>query len=386
MMCLDVKIVENEARDFLEVHSSQPAAEKAETLDAFERLDDCILIHILNMVGDIKALGRCCVVSRRFRLLVSLVENVLVKVDCVISGDESNLNVKGGSVFGHLVRFFIGSIFKPLQVLQHMLGPKEAVLAEVSHHSPCEVLKNFTAVRKLRIELPGGELGVEDGVLLKWKAEFGSTLDSCVILGASAVVQPEMEKKRNNFDFGKQWRLHMRRDEGILHAADNPEVASQEDAGILPQSFYTNGGLKLRVVWTISSLIAASARHYLLQQIICEHPTLENLVLTDSDGQGMLCMNKDQLEEFRNKPLAASTSANRTQVPALNMKLCYAPYLKLPGGVGLKGATLVAIRPSDRPMEKEIDSSIFGAFEEPFNTAASLLVKRRTYLLEMNSF
>ncbi|KAJ4844527.1 hypothetical protein Tsubulata_026050 [Turnera subulata] len=32
--------------------------------------------------------------------------------------------------------------------------------------------------------------------------------------------------------------------------------------------------LKLRVIWTISSLIAASARHYLLLSIIDEHKTL----------------------------------------------------------------------------------------------------------------
>jgi len=47
-----------------------------------------------------------------------------------------------------------------------------------------------------------------------------------------------------------------------------------DDNGNIPESFYTNGGLKLRVVWTIRSLIIASARNYLLQNIISDHPTL----------------------------------------------------------------------------------------------------------------
>lgn len=355
--------------------------------DPFERLHDSVLLYIFNRVGDIKALGRCTVVSKRFCALVSTVENVTVKVDCVISGEENGHNVKAGGMFGHLVRFVVGSIVKPLQVLQHMLGPKKSMLAEVSHHSPGEVLKNFKAVRNLRIELPGGELGVEDGVLLKWKAEFGSTLESCVILGAAGLIKPEKEreKKEGKFEFGKLWLLQGRDEDRLpLAAGDPPGV--QDDAGSLPESFYTNGGLKLRVVWTISSLIAASARHYLLQQIISDHPTLVSLILTDADGQGTLCMGKEQLEEFRHKPLAASASANRTQVPALNMKLWYAPYLELPEGAGLKGATLVAIRPSDQPVQKEMDNFLTGAFEEPFKTAISLLAKRRTYLLEMNSF
>jgi hypothetical protein len=111
--------------------------------------------------------------------------------------------------------------------------------------------------------------------------------------------------------------------------------------------------LKLRIVWTIISLIAASARHYLLQQIIFDHPTLQNLILIDADGQGMLCMGKEQLQKFRDKMLAASATATRTQVSTLNMNLSYAPYLELPEGGGMEGATLVSIRPSDRPLKKD---------------------------------
>lgn len=367
-----------EAEDVMVALASEKEEEEEEEL--FERLSDAVALCILNRVGDIKALGRCCVVSRRFNALVPQVENVVVKVDCVISGEDGGgLNVKGKGILTHLLRFVVGSIVKPLQALHHLLvSPKKmsavaaTALDEVSHHSPSEVLRNFKEIQKLRIELPRCELGIEDGVLLKWKAEFGSTLESCVILGASSIVNNGRETSVKSL--------------GTCSSSEETPVHVRDETGTIPESFYTNGGLKLRVVWTISSLIAASARHFLLQQIISDHPTMQSLILTDSDGQGVLCMGKDQLQELRDKPLAASASANRTQVPALNMKLWYAPYLELPGGMGLKGATLVAIRPSDQPLRKETDGFVAGAFDEPFKTAAGLLVRRRTYLLEMNSF
>ncbi|CAN0847052.1 F-box protein At4g18380, partial [Linum grandiflorum] len=167
-------------------------------------------------------------------------------------------------------------------------------------------------------------------------------------------------------------------------------TASDDDGGI-PESFYANGGLELRVVWTIRSLIAALARHYLLQPIIADHKTLDNLVSTNADGQGVLCMNRDQLEELRVNPSSASSTSKRTLVPTLNMRLWYAPHLKLPNGVVLKGATLVDIRTSEQTSsapKKEVChlSWVSTALEEPYGSAAKMLVKRRTYYLEMNSF
>ncbi|CAO2842175.1 unnamed protein product [Amaranthus hypochondriacus] len=373
----------------------------SDAIDQFDRLPDSLLLLVFNKIGDVKALGRCCVVSKRFHALVPQVDNVVVRVDCVISDDDSSSAAssadKSRSPFSSLVRLIFGNIIKPIQVLSQFLGPKRSgpggVLAtgpstsspstsllvgngvddedgeqgSVTHHSPTQVLKNFNEIRFLRIELPSGELGIDDGVLLKWRADFGSTLDNCVILGASSVVYNAKSSQVN----------------------ENDQL--NEDNGSIPESFYTNGGLKLRVVWTISSLIAASARHYLLQPIIGEHQTLDSLVLTDADGQGVLCMNRDQLEELRVKPLSPSSASKRTLVPALNMRLWYAPHLELPDGVVLKGATLVAIRPSEQSgvsPKKEISdlSWVSTAFEEPYGTAAKMLVKRRTYCLEMNSF
>ncbi|XAR59383.1 hypothetical protein NMG60_11015208 [Bertholletia excelsa] len=373
-------------------------------IDHFDRLPDSLLLLVFNKIGDVKALGRCCVVSRRFHSLVPQVENVVVRVDCVISDDEvssaAGSSDKSRGAFSNFLRLVLGGIVKPFQALSQLLGPKrlsttssalavgtgnsggdegEIDQGGVTHHSPTQVLKNFNEIRYLRIELPSGELGIDDGVVLKWRADFGSTLDNCVILGASSVIHPGPTKNLISEDSNGDGLLG----NGIAGAA-------ADDNGSIPESFYTNGGLKLRVVWTISSLIAASARHYLLQPIIAEHKTLDSLILTDADGQGVLCMNREQLEELRVKPLSASSASKRTLVPALNMRLWYAPHLELPDGTVLKGATLVAIRPTEQSAAKKervTDGSwVSAAFEEPYGIAAKMLVKRRTYCLEMNSF
>ncbi|KAI3796421.1 hypothetical protein L1987_39091 [Smallanthus sonchifolius] len=372
----------------------------AEHVDHFDLLPDSLLLLIFNNIGDVKALGRCCVVSKRFHNLIPQVENVVVRVDCVISDNDATsaagASDKSRGPFSSLVRLVFGGIVKPIQAIGQFLGPKRSSplpssstssalsvgnngdddveqLGGVTHHSPTQVLKNFCDIRFLKIELPSGELGIEDDVLLKWRADFGSTLDNCVMLGASSVIQPQnLASSENNSDT----------------VCGNGNGISNDDNGSIPESFYTNGGLKLRVVWTISSLIAASARHYLLQPIISEHKTLDSLVLTDVDRQGVLCMNKEQLEELRVKPLSASSASKRTLVPALTMKLWYAPHLELPNGTVLKGATLVAIRPSEQSGQKEVNdgSWVASAFEEPYGSAARMLAKRRTYCLEMNSF
>ncbi|RWW70896.1 hypothetical protein BHE74_00021401 [Ensete ventricosum] len=340
-------------------------------LDEFERLPDSIVLLIFNKVADVRSLGRCSAVSKRFNSLVYLVNDVYLKIDHVVTIDGdcddplSPSSPRHRRVFSNFVKLILSTLLKPFHNLRSTNGGNKAIVPQLSHHSPAQVLKNFAHVRNLRIELPAGEVATEEGVLLKWRAEFGSTIQNCVIFGGTRVDRKP-----------------------VFSEHESPV----EDSGSIPDSFYTNGGLKLRVVWTINSLIAASTRHYLLQPIIKDHPTLKSLVLADADGQGTLNMGVEQLKEFREKPLIASAASSRTQVPASNMKLKYSPYLDLPGGMALQGATLVTIKPSSdgssgtNTNTTESDTFIFGAFEGPFKAAAKSLMKRRTYLLEMNGF
>ena len=237
------------------------------------------------------------------------------------------------------------------------------------------MLKNFSSIRNLRMELPVSDVGTDDGVVLKWKAVFGSTLQSCVILGGTKVERAAAGTHHAS----------------LTAAAAADSDATGDDSSSIPESFYTNGGLKLRVVWTISSLIAAATRHYLLREIVKEHPTLEQVALTDAHGQGTLTMGRDQLKELRDKPLAAAAAANRTQVPACNMKLRYAPLLELSDGTRIHGATLVVIKPVGETGgigggRKDLDDFVADTFNGPFREAVGVLSKRRTYLLEMNGF
>uniref|UniRef100_A0A0E0DTC6 F-box domain-containing protein n=1 Tax=Oryza meridionalis TaxID=40149 RepID=A0A0E0DTC6_9ORYZ len=339
--------------------------------DQFDRLPDSLVLVILNNVEDVRSLGRCSAVSKRFYGLVPLVHDVYVKIDRVVTVDgdaEDALNLsspKPRNILSHFLKMMLFTIIKPFHSMRGSNGAGRPLFPQLAQHSPAQVLRNFMHIRNLRVELPSGDVGTEEGVLLKWRAEYGSTLQNCVILGGTQVDRKPVGAEHEPYS---------------------------EDNGSMPESFYTNGGLKLRVVWTISSLIAASTRHFLLRSIIKDHPTLTSLVLTDADGQGTLSMGAEQLKEFRENQLSASACSNRTQVPACNMKLKYAPYLELPGGIALQGATLVAIKPSPEgssgghTSRKETDAFVSGAFDGPFKFAVKALMKRRTYLLEMNGF
>ncbi|XP_006644887.1 F-box protein At4g18380-like [Oryza brachyantha] len=345
-------------------------ADPAPEFDQFDCLPDPVVQLILNKLEDVRSLGRCAAVSKRFSALVPLVSDVYLKIDRVLATDgeaDDALNLssaKPQNIISHFFKLMLFTIVKPFHSMHHPNGTGRP-LFPLAQHSPVHVLRNFKDVWNLRVELPSGDVGTEEGVLLKWRAEYGSTLRNCVILGGTPV------------------------DRKPVGSEHEPPV---EDNGSMPESFYTNGGLKLRVVWTISSLIAASTRHYLLRSIISDHPTLRSLVLADADGQGALYMGMEQLREFRENNLSTSACFNRTQVPACSMKLKYAPYLELPGGLALQGATLVVIKPSNdgscggHSSRKETEAFVSSAFDEPFRFAVKALMKRRTYLLEMNGF
>lgn len=314
--------------------------------DSFDRLPDPLILVIFNSVADIKTLIRCRAVSKRFNSLVPQAETLVLKVDRVISTDSD------GSFF----LSFLKSIFRSLH---HIISPKSLPIQPRPHNSPTQILRGFDRIRNLEIELPGGDLCLEKGAVLKWKAEFGRRLKSCVIMGYRGLGEGE------ELDFGGDM----------------------------------DGGLKVRVVWTISALIAASARHYLLKELIREHRELERLVLRDRDGEGTVVMDREALRECRDgegeeeqeeeavEP--GERDKSRTKVPAVQMRMRHEPLLELEGcGVRMGGATLVVVTPikDGRKTGTEEAGLVCDAFEGMFGEAARTLLKTRTYLLEMNSF
>ncbi|KAF8411485.1 hypothetical protein HHK36_004037 [Tetracentron sinense] len=322
-------------------------SESEQQIDCFDQIPDSLVLLIFNQVSDIKTLIRCGAVSKRFNSLVPQADHLLLKVDCVISTDTSDWFLL------HLLR----SIYRSLQDL---VSPKRLPIQTRCRNSPTKILGGFENIRRLEVELPAGDLRLEKGAVLRWRAVFGRTLKSCVIFAVRTIGESTDEESGDEIDF-------------------------YGDGG---------GGLKLRVVWTISALIAASVRHYLLKDVIRDHREIESLVLRDREGEGKVVMDKEGLKEFREgeEEQVSSTVGwkNRTTVPPVRMRMRHEPRLDLPGGVRMKGATLVVVRsteegihhPTETEAEEQKEDAVIavGSFGGVFGDAVEALLKSRIVL------
>ncbi|KAL9995960.1 putative F-box protein AUF1 [Helianthus debilis subsp. tardiflorus] len=333
-------------------------------VDVFDLLPDALVLEVFNRVEDVKSLSACSVLCKRFGDLVAQTQNVSLEItrrktlqEEVSKGWHMNKSK------GLIARF----VLKPLHALVHrMVSRKSKTCCDDEDDDmfrlPNDLLKNFKEIRSLSVKLPGhdGDISSENGsgALLKWKAEFGKQLDSCVILGATGF---------------------QKRDETETLKSEAPAASN-----------LTNKQLKKRVVWTISCLIASSARHHMLKQIISwNHRTIRDVKISDGSKQGTIQMTEKQVVELR-KEMDKVVGLERTKVPAVTIKMWYVPVLELPesGGV-MKGATLAVIRPTTVPVEKEDDVTLAtGAFGEDFTAEAvrKLVHTNKSYTLEMNSF
>ncbi|KAM3688342.1 hypothetical protein ACJW31_10G142300 [Castanea mollissima] len=333
-------------------------------MDGFDRIPDPLILFIFNSISDVKTLIRCRAVSKRFNSLVPQTESLLLKVDCVIT-PESDESI---TPFLNFFKTIVKSVHN-LVSLSPKTHPELQNRPAGSQNCPAHILRGFERIRELVIELPAGDLKLDRNAVVKWKAEFGETLKNCVILAfrdIRASTSTQIPAEFADFDF-----------------AD---------------------GLKLRVVWTISALIAASARHYLLRELVEEHEEIEKLVLRDKEGEGTLVMNKEGLAELRaagvaqvseHKEWAAhyrgwdqESGGSRTMVPSVRMRMRHVAKTELKSGEWLDGATLVVVRPTTiEDVAGDVNLALL-AFQGDgvCGEAVQALVKTRSYHLEMNSF
>nr|XP_043633079.1 F-box protein At4g18380-like [Erigeron canadensis] len=367
----------------MDVKENSEQQQEEEQVDVFDLLPDALVLEIFNRVQDARSLSACTILCKRFGDLVTQTETVSLQIIArrnttsfqelsSKSGDHISNNKSKG---GFLGRF----ILKPVNdFLRRMMSRKPKPCCEDEEEEntfrlPNELLKNFKEVKSLAIKLPGYEGDVSPngsgGALLKWKAEFGKELESCVILGATGFKKSENSTK--------------------------DETKGKVEDVISTTNHLTNKQLKKRVVWTISCLIACSARHHMLKQIISVNRMLRNVKITDGSKQGTIDMKERQVFDVRNDTMCSEKTSDlemeRTKVPAVIIKMWYMPMLELPesGGV-MKGATLAVIRPViGTTVEKQDDVTLaMGAFEDKFVKEAvkKLVEKKRSYTLEMNSF
>ncbi|XP_061973436.1 F-box protein AUF2-like isoform X2 [Populus nigra] len=293
---------------------SSSKSQMIEAMDGFDRLPDSLILLIFNSISDIKALIRCRSVSKRFNSLVPQTESLSLKVDCVISPESESDSLF--TLFKSLLKS-IHDLFKP--------DPKPTARNQ-TQNSPARILSQFDRIRDLQIELPAGDLKLEKGAVIKWRAEFGKSLRSCVILGFRRVANPEGNSADEEIDF--------------------------------------TGGLKTRVVWAISALIAASARHYLLNDVVKEHREMERLVLVDREGEGTVAMEKEGLRECREEARGGEweEDGGRTVVPCVRMRMRHEQRVQLKDGVWMEGVTLVVVRPCSGGGDVEDAELALGAF------------------------
>ena len=105
-------------------------------IDNFDPLPDSILLLIFNRIGDVKALGQCCVVSHRFHSLVPQVDtSSFGSIALYISNNDSSSSSlsapaissssnKSRNPFLNLFQFVFGGIVKPLQLITQFLNLK----------------------------------------------------------------------------------------------------------------------------------------------------------------------------------------------------------------------------------------------------------------------
>ncbi|XVF36735.1 hypothetical protein REPUB_Repub19eG0083800 [Reevesia pubescens] len=301
-------------------------------MDGFDQLPDSLILLIFNSVSDVKTLIRCRSVSKRFNSLVPQTDSLLLKIDRVISSESDS-----DSLFLTLLKSFLYHIFPK---------PTLGQLSNRTHTYPAQILSRFQRIKELHVELPAGDLQLEKGTVVKWRAEFGETLKTCVILGF----------RLGNSNNG------------------NYEVEFA-------------GGLKTRVMWTISALMAASVRHFLFREMVREHNGMEELVLTDREGEGVVVVEKQGLREWRKARKSekeVEEVRGRTVVPNVRMRMRHEARL---------GATLVVVTAVKdgaqvgREADVEDADLAFKAFGSGvYGDAVMELLKVRSYLLEMNSF
>ncbi|KAI4385386.1 hypothetical protein MLD38_003420 [Melastoma candidum] len=348
--------------------------------DYLDRLPDELLLAIFSRVRDAADLIRLLSLCRRYRSLVPLVPSVSLSFAAPKPPALSPRQGKGrpsssfaknplGFLYDRVFRGFVRRLVrsKPRSRGCRCLD-EEDIIEEVGGR-----LKLFGEARDVRVSLPC-EVGAadSDGTFLKWRASYGSKIRSCVILGAGEVC---------------------RMGESLPAKAGS----DGEEGPVVPLS---DGELKLRVVWIISCLIAASYRHHMMKKVIESCPTIRKIVVGDERGQGKVVMGEEEVSEARKEGTGEGRDeeeTERSEVPDLTMKLWHVPYLELPRcGRALKGATLVVMTPV-ADGERDGDEKLEVGMEEEeedgdggdgvFVEAVRELRKRnKLYLLEMNSF
>ncbi|KAG6598678.1 F-box protein, partial [Cucurbita argyrosperma subsp. sororia] len=340
--------------------------------DGFDSLPDSLVLVIFNFVSDVKSLICCRAVSKRFNSLVPHSDSLFLKIDYTVSSDsESDPDSDSDSDYVPNSKLF--DFFKTtLESFFYFMSP--VFLKSKSQTSPAQILRQFHRIQRLQIEFP--TKGVEVARSVKWRAEFGETLRSCVILS-----------------FHK------------IRKFDGRAMMAVDDFGV---DFFPR--MEARVTWLMRTLITALARHHVMVEVVVEHLEMNHLVLRDEGRNGVVVIEKNGLDDIRRSRVCgggggggetserrtAERRTLRTRVPRTTVRMKYWPLVDLQHGLCMEDATLVVVRPTGNASEDETadmgneDADLaLSAFEDNdmYTVAVAALLTKGTRLkMGINSF
>ncbi|OWM69153.1 hypothetical protein CDL15_Pgr025340 [Punica granatum] len=308
--------------------------------NCFDALPDSVLFLIFGKVRDLRSLILCSLVSKRFGLLIPQTDSIRIHLDYF---EKLGRHTKRG--YGNLLRnLFRGHCIKLIGTRPQTSIPGGD---RPSPYSALHLLQSrFQKVRYLHIELKnsGNKLDGEESSsrLMKWRAVFGSHLETCVILLASSLYRTdEGDRARAKF-------------------SAKPELSHSD----------------LRWIVELAKCCVVNASFRLVYYAPGDkHGTLQRVVVSDDSRRGRLCMGRDEMSSFRTSCSGAdgdSTEKMRLRrlesvAGPLLLSVWYMPVLDLPqSGYEMSRAIVVVVRRGGNgpiAMEREV-RSLLGAFDD----------------------
>lgn len=152
-------------------------------------------------------------------------------------------------------------------------------------------------------------------------------------------------------------------------------------------------GLRDRLLWSVSVLIAASARHaYVAREVVGQYCDLVRLAVRDRDGEGEVTMDERGLAECREGVAGSEPGAGRLRTAKLRvrMKMRHLETVEISPGVRLDGANLVIVRlrghhrayADDDVDDADLAMEAFGG--GVYGNAVQELLKSKSYSLVIN--
>lgn len=272
----------------------------------FHSIPDELLLSIFTMMPDFKFVSQCSLVCKRFAFVITLMQNITVTFtgsDC-----ESEAQPHFQHVFDK----------KPCPYSQ--VTPKMDITCLRQTLKFINCLRKFKELTSVHIKFSYG-MGTSSSTLLEWKAKFGPELEYAV-----AILPTSVQKKTKQ-------ELSQEQGDG-----DVPWVLTESE---LEQSLYMAYGCCQETV----------VRQTILYMLVEHHSKLRSVVITDSEKQGGLCIQDEQLLElrsrFRNKNL--EQIFEEVKIPRI-FKVGYVPVVRLPAlGFLLKGVILLIFKPKGEP-------------------------------------